>query len=185
MTASFDWNCVNVVTVASIALGVAGLVVGFLGWLASLRGLRMSIEAGARERTAQQAASAARQELLLQRATEDFRAIVENVEGLTRAVTLSEWKDVQRLLLPLKRQLSEANGSFQKILKGIDMDKLDVAILAVKGLVKASQEFPIHAGAAAVPAATVEAMIAECDRIGELVNGIYGRLKYLKVEEVQ
>jgi hypothetical protein len=185
MTISVDWNCVNVVTVVSLTLGIAGVVVGVLGWLASVRGVRLSIEAGARERSAQQAAIAARQELLLQRAAEDFRAIVENVERLTSAVTLSEWKSVQALLLPLKRQLSEANGSFQKILKGIDMDKLDVAIVSVKRLAKAAQEFPTHEGAPAVPAETVQLMIAECDRIGELVDQIYGRLKYLKVEEVQ
>jgi hypothetical protein len=185
MAISFDWNCVNVVTVVSLTLGIAGVVVGVLGWLAGRRGVRLSIEAGAREKTAQQAATVARQQLLLQRAAEDFRAIGENVDRLTRAVTLSEWKDVQAVLLPLKRQLAEANGSFQQILKGIDMDKLDGAIVSVKRLVKATQEFPTRGGAAAVPPETVQGMIAECDRIGDVVNGIYGRLKYLKVEEVQ
>jgi hypothetical protein len=186
MTASFDWNCVNIVTVASITLGIAGFVIGVLGYRASARGVRLSIEAGAREKTAQQAATAARQELLLQRAAEDFRAIGENVQNLTRAVTLSEWTNVQAVLVPLKKQLSEANGSFQKLLQGIDMDKLDGAILAVKRLVKAAQEFATREGAAAaVPAETVQAMIAECDRIGGLVGEIYGRLKYLRVEEVQ
>jgi hypothetical protein len=180
-----DWktilSCVNLVTVISLTLGIAGIVVGILGWLASRRGLRESIEARARERTAQQAASAARQDLLLQRATEDFRAIVEKAEQLTGAVTSMDWESVKDLLLPLKRQLSEANGSFQKLLKGIDMDKLDVAIRAAKILVKAVQEVP----AGEVAAETVQAMIAECDRIADLVDEIYGRLKYLKVEEVQ
>jgi glycine cleavage system H lipoate-binding protein len=187
MTASFDWNCVNIVTVASITLGIAGFVIGVLGYRASARGVRLSIEAGAREKTAQQAASAARQDLLFQRAAEDFRAIGENVERLTRAVTMSSWKEVQDVLVPLKRQLAEANGSFQNILKGIDMDKLDGAILAVKRLVKAAQEFPTgeRAAAAAVPAETVQAMIVECGRIGGLVGEIYGKLKYLKVEDVQ
>lgn len=185
MATGFNWSCVNFVTVVSLTLGIAGIVVGVLGWLASVRGEKLAIEAGARERSAQQAARAARQELLLQRAAEDFRTIVESVEHLTRAVTSSDWKDAQARLVPLKRQLSEANGSFQRILKGIDMDKLDVAVAAVRRLVKAAQEFPTREGAPAVPPETVQFMIAECDRIGELVDEIYGRLKYLKVEEVQ
>ena len=86
-----------------------------------------------------------------------------------------------------KRQLSEANGSFQSLLKGLDMDKLDVAIRAVKNLVKILQEVPAggQEGQAAVSAEVVQAMIAHCDRIADLVDEIYGRLKYLKVEEVQ
>jgi hypothetical protein len=36
-----------------------------------------------------------------------------------------------------------------------------------------------------VPPQTVQGMILQCDRISELVNEIYGKLKYLKVEEVQ
>jgi hypothetical protein len=181
---SMDWktilNCVNVVTIVSVTLGLAGVIVGVLGWLASLRGLRESAEARARERTAQEAASAARQELLLQRAVEDFRIIVENVEDLSRGVGSGDWVKVRELLPPLKRRLSEANGSFQKILKGIDMDKLDVAIRAVKTLVKV-----LPAPGAEVPAETAQAMILQCDRISELVDEIYGKLKYLRVEEVQ
>jgi len=181
---SVDWktilNCVNVVTIVSITLGLAGVVVGVLGWLASLRGLRESAEARARERSAQEAASAARQELLLQRAVEDFRIIVENVEELAGRVTSADWTRVRELLPSLKRRLSEANGSFQKILKGIDMDKLDVAIRAVKTLVKV-----LPAPGAEMPAETAQAMILQCDRISELVDEIYGKLKYLRVEEVQ
>jgi len=179
-----DWktilNCVNVVTIVSVTLGFAGVIVGVLGWLASLRGLRESAEARAQEKTAQEAAGAARQELLLQRAAEDFRSIVENVEDLTGAVTLADWTKVRVLLPPLKRRLSEANGSFQRILKGIDMDKLDVAIRAVKTLVKA-----VPAAGAEVAAETAQAMLLQCDRISELVDEIYGKLKYLRVEEVQ
>jgi hypothetical protein len=181
-----DWksilSCVNVVTVIGLTLGIAGVLVGVLGWLASVRGVRLSVEASAREKTAQQAATAARQELLLQRAAEDFRAIVEDVEHLTGAVTSTDWANAKQLLLPLKRKLSEANGSFQKLLKGIDMDKLDVAIRAVKILVTTVQNLP---AGQAVAAESVSAMIAECDRIADLVDEIYGRLKYLKVEEVQ
>jgi hypothetical protein len=85
-----DWtkilNCVNVVTVISLTLAVVGVVVGVLGWLESQRGVRLSVEAGARERTAQQAASAARQELLVQRAAEDFRLIAEAVAHLSAAI---------------------------------------------------------------------------------------------------
>ncbi len=173
-------NCVNVITVVSVALGLAGIIVGALGWRASLRGLRESADARARERTAQEAANAARQDLLLQSAVEDFRIIVENVEELTGRVASSDWVKVRSLLLPLKRRLSEANGSFQKILKGIDMDKLDVAIRSVKNLVKV-----VPAEGAEVPAETVQAMILQCDRISELVGEIYGKLKYLKAEEVQ
>jgi hypothetical protein len=113
---SADWkallNCVNVVTIVSVTLGLAGVIVGVLGWLASLRGLRESAEARARERTAQEAANAARQELLLQRAVEDFRIIVENVEELAGRVASGDWPKVRTLLPPLKRRLSEANGSF-------------------------------------------------------------------------
>lgn len=181
---SADWktilNCVNAVTIVSVTLGLAGVIVGGLGWLASLRGLRESAESRAREKTAQEAANAARQELLLQRAVEDFRIIVENVEDLSRVVAAGEWTRVRALLPPLKRRLSEANGSFQRILKGIDMDKLDVAIRAVKTLVKA-----VPAAGAEVPAETAQAMILQCDRIAELVDEIYGKLKYLKAEEVQ
>jgi hypothetical protein len=170
----------NVVTIVSVTLGLAGVIVGVLGWLASLRGLRESAEARAQERTAQEAASAARQELLLQRAAEDFRIIVENVEELAGRVASADWMSARALLAPLKRRLSEANGSFQKILQGIDMDKLDVAIRSVKLLVKA---VPPHA--AEVPAETAQAMVLQCDRIAELVDEIYGKLKYLRVEEVQ
>ncbi len=181
---SVDWktilNCVNAVTIVSVTLGLAGVIVGVLGWLASLRGLRVSAEARAGERTAQEAASAARQELLLQRAVEDFRIIVESIEDLTHCVASGDWTKVRARLPPLKRRLSEANGSFQKILKGIDMDKLDVAIRSVKALVKV---VPIQG--AEVPAETVQAMIPQCDRIAELVDEIYGKLKYLRVEEVQ
>jgi hypothetical protein len=173
-------NCVNVVTIISVTLGIAGVIVGVLGWIASLRGLRESAEAKARERTAQQAASAARQELLLQRAAEDFRIIVEGVEDLAHDVASADWTKARALLPPLKRRLSEANGSFQRILKGIDMDKLDVAIRSVKTMVKA-----LPAQGAEVPAETVQAMILQCDRISELVDEIYGKLKYLRVEEVQ
>ena len=109
-------NCLNVVTIVSVTLGLAGVIVGVLGWLASLRGLRESAEARAQERTAQEAASAARQELLLQRAAEDFRIIVENVEELAGRVASADWMSARALLAPLKRRLSEANGSFQKIL---------------------------------------------------------------------
>jgi hypothetical protein len=55
-------------------------------------------------------------ELLLQRAAEDFRVIVESVEGLVGKVAASDWAAVRVLLPPLKRRLSEANGSFQKFL---------------------------------------------------------------------
>jgi hypothetical protein len=155
-------------------------VVGVLGWLASVRGLREAVEARAREITAQEAANAARQELLLQRAAEDFRIIVEDVEDLTRGVALGDWATVRSRLPPLKRRLSEANGSFQKILKGIDMDKLDVAIRSVKTLVKI---VPVEG--AEVPTETIQGMILQCDRISELVGEIYGKLKYLRAEEVQ
>jgi hypothetical protein len=184
MLGSVDWkailNCVNVVTIVSVTLGLAGVVVGVLGWLASVRGLREAVEARVREGTAQEAANAARQELLLQRAAEDFRIIVEDVEDLTRGVALGDWATVRSQLPPLKRRLSEANGSFQKILKGIDMDKLDVAIRSVKTLVKV-----VPAEGAEVPPETVQGMILQCDRISELVAEIYGKLKYLRVEEVQ
>jgi hypothetical protein len=60
------------------------------------------------------------------------------------------------------------------------MDKLDVAIRSVKTLVKV---LPAQDGE--VPPQTVQGMILQCDRISELVNEIYGKLKYLKVEEVQ
>lgn len=181
---SADWkailNCVNVVTIISVALGFAGVIIGVLGWLASLRGLRETVEARARERTAQEAANTARQELLLQRAAEDFRIIVEDVEELANRVAAADWLKVRALLPPLKMRFSEANGSFQKILKGIDMDKLDVAIRSVKTLVKV-----VPAEGAEVPAETLQAMILQCDRISELVGEIYGKLKYLKAEEVQ
>jgi hypothetical protein len=179
-----DWkavlNCVNIVTIVSVTLGLAGVMVGVLGWLASLRGLRESAEARAREKTAQEAANAARQELLLQRAAEDFRIIVENVEDLSRGVASTDWTKVRALLLPLKRRLSEANGSFQKILKGIDMDKLDVAISSVRTLVKVA---PVEG--AEVSAKTVQSVTLQCDQISELVDEIYGKLKYLRIEEVQ
>jgi hypothetical protein len=87
---------------------------------------------------------------------------------------------VRALLPPLKRRLSEANGSFQRILQGIDMDKLDVAIRAVKALVKFGPTAETE-----VPAETAQAMILQCDRIAELVDEIYGKLKYLRAEEVQ
>jgi hypothetical protein len=181
---ALDWkailNCVNAVTIVSVTLGLVGVIVGVLGWLASLRGLRESAEARARENTAQEAASAARQELLLQRAAEDFRIIVEKVAELTGRVTAADWTLVGTLLPPLKMRLSEANGSFQGILKGIDMDKLDVAMRSVKTLVKV---VPAHG--AEVPAEAVQGMILQCDRISELVGEIYGKLKYLRVEEVQ
>jgi hypothetical protein len=179
-----DWkatlNCVDVVTIISVALGLAGVLVGVLGWLASLRALRESAEARARERTARDAANAARQELLLQRATEDFRIIVESAEELTRSVASADWAKVRTLLPPMKRRLSEANGSFQKILKGIDMDKLDVAIRSVKVLVKT-----VPAQDTEVPPETAQGAILHCDRISELVDEIYGKLKYLRVEEIQ
>jgi hypothetical protein len=181
---SADWNallsCANVVTLVSVTLGLAGVIVGVLGWLASVRGLRETVEARAGERTAQEAANAARQELLLQRAAEDFRIIVENVEELADRVAAADWLKVRALLPPLKMRFSEANGSFQKILKGIDMDKLDVAIRSVETLVKLAP-----AEGAEVPAETVQVMILQCDRISELVGEIYGKLKYLKAEEVQ
>jgi len=179
-----DWktilNCVNLVTIVSVTLGVGGIIVGVLGWRASLRGLRESADARAREKTAQDSANAARQELLLQRAAEDFRIIVENVEELADRVAAADWLKVRALLPPLKMRFSEANGSFQKILKGIDMDKLDVAIRSVKTLAKV-----IPAGGAEVPIETFQAMILQCDRISELVGEIYGKLKYLKAEEVK
>jgi hypothetical protein len=182
--ASVDWktilNCVNAVTIISVTLGVVGVMVGVLGWLASVRGLREAVEARAREKTAQAAASAARQELLLQRAAEDFRIIVESVEDLTHGVASADWAKVRALLPPLKRRLSEANGSFQRILKGIDMDKLDVAISSVRTLVKV---VPVEG--AEVSAKTVQGVTLQCDQISELVDEIYGKLKYLKVEEVQ
>jgi hypothetical protein len=181
---SGDWktilDCTNVVTIISITLGLAGVIVGILGWLASLRSLRESAEARAREKTAQEAASAARQELLLQRAAEDFRIIVEDVEDLTRGIASADWTKARMLLPPLKRRLSEANGSFQRILKGIDMDKLDVAIRAVKTLVRA-----VPPAEANVQAETVQALLRECDRIAERVDEIYGKLKYLRPEEIQ
>ena len=169
-------------TIIGITLGIVGVIVGILGWLASRRGLRESVEARAQAKTAQQAASA-RQELLLQRATEDFHAIVEKAEQLSTAVTSTNWNSAKELLLPLKRQLSEANGSFQKLLEGIDMDKLDVAIRAVKILVRAIHDVSVPGEAVAVE--TVQSMIAQCDRIADLVDEIYGRLKYLRVEEIQ
>lgn len=178
-----DWkatlNCVNAVTIVSVTLGLVGVIVGILGWLASVRGLRESVEAKARERTAQQAANAARQELLLQRAAEDFRVIAENVENLASGVASADWPRVRTQLPPLKRRLSEANGSFGQILRGIDMDKLDVAIRSVKILVKAVTQ------GTEVPAESRQGMILHCDRIAELVDEIYGKLKYLRVEEVQ
>jgi hypothetical protein len=181
---SVDWktilDCVNVVTIVGVTLGLAGVIVGVLGWRASIRGLRESAEARAREKTAQDAANAARQELLLQRAAEDFRIIVESVEDLTRSVASGDWAKVRALLPPLKRRLSEANGSFQKILKGIDMDKLDVAISSVRTLVKVA---PVEG--AEVSAKTVQSVTLQCDQISELVDEIYGKLKYLRVEEVQ
>jgi|ERR1700683_1061298 hypothetical protein len=179
-----DWktilNCVNLVTIVSVTLGLAGFAVGVLGWHASVRGLRESIEARAREKTAQDAANAARQELLLQRAAEDFRIIVENMEELAKRVAAADWLKVRALLPPLKLRFSEANGSFQKILKGIDMDKLDVAIRSLKILVKL-----LPAEGAETPSENHQAMVLQCDRISELVGEIYGKLKYLKVEEVQ
>jgi hypothetical protein len=181
---SVDWktvlNCVNAVTIVSVTLGLSGVVVGVLGWLATVRGLRETAEARAREKTAESVASAARQELLLQRAAEDFRIIVESVEDLTHGVASTDWTKVRALLPPLKRRLSEANGSFQRILKGIDMDNLDVAIRSVKTLVKV-----VPAQGAEVSAETAQAMILQCDRISERVDEIYGKLKYLRVEEVQ
>lgn len=185
--AAIDWkallDCVNLVTIISFTLGLVGVFVGILGYVASRRSLRESAEAKAQTQTAQQAAAAARQKLLLQRAAEDFRAIVDHVQNLTASVTSSEWDSAKKLLIPVKRQLSEADGSFQQLLKGIDMDRLDVAIRAVKLLMKAVQE--TAAAQAVVPADTVQAMIAECDRIGDLVGQIYGRLKYLEVEDIR
>ena len=179
-----DWktilNCVNLVTIVSVTLGVGGIIVGVLGWRASLRGLRESADARAREKTAQDSANAARQELLLQRAAEDFRIIVESVEDLTRSVASADWTKVRALLPPLKRRLSEANGSFRKILRGIDVDNLDVAIRSVKTLLKA-----LPAQGVEVSAEIVQAMILQCDRISERVDEIYGKLKYLTVEELQ
>jgi predicted house-cleaning NTP pyrophosphatase (Maf/HAM1 superfamily) len=105
---------------------------------------------------------------------------VENVEDLTGAVTSADWTKVRALLPPLKRRLSEADGSFQRILKDIDMDNLDVAIRSAKTLVKA-----VAAGGAEVSAETAQAMILQCDRIAERVDEIYGKLKYLRAEEVQ
>jgi hypothetical protein len=184
MLGTVDWktilDCVNVVTIVSVALGLAGVIVGVLGWLASIRGLRESAEARAREGTAQEAAIAARQELLIQRATEDFRIIVEDVEKLAGTVATADWARVRDLLPPLKRRLSEANGSFQRILKGIDMDKLDVAIRSLKTLVRV-----VPAPGAEGPPEAVRDMILQCDRISELVDEIYGKLKYLRIEEVQ
>jgi hypothetical protein len=181
---SVDWktilNCVNLVTIVGVTLGFAGVIVGVLGWRASLRGLRESAEARAREMTAQDAVTAARQELLVQRATEDFRIIVESVEDLTHSLASADWAKVRASLPPLKRRLSEANGSFQRILKGIDMDKLDVAIRSVKTMVKFTP-----AQGAEVPAESLQVMILQCDRISELVDEIYGKLKYLRAEEVQ
>ncbi len=182
--ASVDWktilDCAKVVTIVSVTLGLAGVIVGVLGWRASIRGLRESAEARAREKTAQDAANAARQELLLQRAAEDFRIIVESVEDLTRSVASADWTKVRALLPPLKRRLSEANGSFRKILRGIDVDNLDVAIRSVKTLLKA-----LPAQGVEVSAEIVQAMILQCDRISERVDEIYGKLKYLTVEELQ
>ena len=51
---------------------------------------------------------------------------------------------------------------------------------SVKTLVKV---VPAHG--AEVPAEAVQGMILQCDRISELVGEIYGKLKYLRVEEVQ
>ncbi len=182
--ASVDWktilDCAKVVTIVSVTLGLAGVIVGVLGWRASIRGLRESAEARAREKTAQDAANAARQELLLQRAAEDFCIIVESVEDLTRSVASADWTKVRALLPPLKRRLSEANGSFRKILRGIDVDNLDVAIRSVKTLLKA-----LPAQGVEVSAEIVQAMILQCDRISERVDEIYGKLKYLTVEELQ
>jgi hypothetical protein len=87
---------------------------------------------------------------------------------------------VRALLPPLKRRLSEANGSFQRILKGIDMDKLDVAISSVRTLVKV---VPVEG--AEVSAKTVQGVTLQCDQISELVDEIYGKLKYLRIEDVQ
>jgi hypothetical protein len=179
-----DWNailnCTNVVTVVSLTLGVAGVIVGVLGWLASVRGLKVSIEAREGEKTAQDAANTARQELLLQRAVEDFRAIVEHAEDLAVAVAARDWRKVKELLPPQKKQLSVANGSFERILKGIDMDKLDVAMRAVKLLAKVVPNEGVEA-----QAETAQAMLLQCDRITELVDEIYGKLKYLRAEEIQ
>jgi hypothetical protein len=182
-----DWrtllNCVNLVTLVGLTLGAVGAIVGILGWFASVRGLREAALAKEREKTAQQAAREARQDLLHQRAAEDFRAIAEKVQQLFGAVTSKKWKIVGDLLLPVKRQLSEANGSFRDILKGIEMDKLDVAISAVKSLITAVQE--LESESTVVTAETVPTMTAQCDVVADLINEIYGKLKYLKVEEVQ
>jgi hypothetical protein len=84
------------------------------------------------------------------------------VEELATRVAAADWLKVRALLPPLKMRFSEANGSFEKILTGIDMDKLDVAIRSVKTLVKV-----VPAEGAEVPAETVQAMILQCDRISE------------------
>ena len=60
------------------------------------------------------------------------------------------------------------------------MDKLDVAIRAVKTLVRA-----VPPAEANVQAETVQALLRECDRIAERVDEIYGKLKYLRPEEIQ
>ena len=85
----------------------------------------------------------------------------------------------RNILSELRGRIAEANGSFRPILKGIDMDLLDVAKRRVEEL----QEQLLPSGLYSDE--QTPKMFLHSQQVLELIRELRGKLKYLQVEELR
>jgi len=149
-----------------LVLSIASLLIGVLGVVIGIYGLRKA-------KTAGQAARVARQALLNQRAAEDFQEMTRTAISLASSIRTSNWDRTAELATDLRSDIAEALGAWSRILKSIEKDKFQVASASMKSLIEL---LPGHQGD--IQTERQQAILSQCDFVIEVVSEVAGRLKY-------
>lgn len=149
-----------------------------LRWLFDLVAFAITVASYLKMQSVKAAERRTRQNLLNRMASQQFNTLASRTESLTLSVRSRDWKRSAQEAVGLRAELASASGSWMNLIKPSERDKLQVGLKETDALLQA---LPVDAQEVGVE--QVQAMMARCYFILQVVNEIAGRLRYLEEPE--
>jgi hypothetical protein len=160
-------------------LGIAGLVVGFVGVLFGIIAVVYAVKLDQKLKTAQEAERQIERKFMHYMAAQEFEELAEQASEIMGNIRRREWAMATDSADKIGPSLGQVRGGRNRLLLPLEKDRLDVAATNVQRFI---DSLPLAGGEAGLTEEQIQAMVLLCRPLVDIASEIAGRFR---VESIQ